>query len=113
MENKKYRVVIAESGKRDVKEKKKYILKHFKYREYAENFSQKIKVAAMQLKVFPSGYETTGFQYRGYDIYMKPQSNHLLFYTIDERTATVTILRVLQDGMDWEYIIKRWIKRNS
>ena len=44
---------------------------------------------------------------------MKPQSNHLLFYTIDERTATVTILRVLQDGMDWEYIIKRWIKRNS
>ena len=67
----------------------------------------------MQLKVFPTGYETTGFQYRGYNIYMKPQSNHLLFYTIDERTATVTILRVLQDGMDWEYIIKRWIKRNS
>ena len=79
MENKKYRVVIAESGKRDVKEKKKYILQHFKYREYAESFSQKIKAAAMQLKVFPTGYETTGFQYRGYNIYMKPQSNHLLF----------------------------------
>ena len=56
MENKKYRVVIAESGKRDVKEKKKYILQHFKYREYAESFSQKIKAAAMKLKVFPTGY---------------------------------------------------------
>lgn len=43
MENKKYKVVIAQSGKLDVKEKKKYILQQFKYREYAENFSKKIK----------------------------------------------------------------------
>ena len=28
-----------------VKEKKKYILQQFKYREYAENFSKKIKKA--------------------------------------------------------------------
>ena len=41
MENKKYKVVIAQSGKLDVKEKKKYILQQFKYREYAENFSKK------------------------------------------------------------------------
>ncbi|MDE6252289.1 MAG: type II toxin-antitoxin system RelE/ParE family toxin [Lachnospiraceae bacterium] len=44
---------------------------------------------------------------------MKPQSNHLLFYTVDEETQTVTVLRVLQDGMDWEYIIEQWIKQNS
>lgn len=112
MENKKYKVVIARSGKLDVKEKKEYIIQHFKYREYAENFSQKIKKAAMQLDTFPAGHEATGFQYRGYDIYMKSQSNHLLFYTVNEETAVVTVLRVLQDGMDWEYIIKSWISRN-
>ena len=44
MEYKKYKVVIAQSGKLDVKEKKKYILQQFKYREYAENFSKKIIV---------------------------------------------------------------------
>lgn len=65
MGSKKYKVVIAESGKRDVKNKKQYIIQFFKYREYAESFSQKIKRAAMQLNTFPTGYETTGFQYRG------------------------------------------------
>ena len=49
MTQKKYKVVIAQSGKMDVKEKKKYILQHFKYREYAENFSQRIKKALKQL----------------------------------------------------------------
>ncbi len=37
---------------------------------------------------------------------MKSQNNHLLFYTVDEEKAVVTVLRVLQDGMDWEYIIQ-------
>lgn len=53
------------------------------------------------------------FKYRSYDIYMKPQSNHLLFYTVDEEMQTVTVLRVLQDGMDWKYIIEQWITQNS
>ena len=43
MENRKYKVVISQSGKLDVKEKKKYILQQFKYREYAEKFLQKNK----------------------------------------------------------------------
>lgn len=45
MENRKYKVVISQSGKLDVKEKKKYILQQFKYREYAENFCKKIKLS--------------------------------------------------------------------
>lgn len=109
----KYKVVIAQSGKTDIENKKKYIIKKFKYRSYAEDFSQKIKKAVQQLDTIPCAYGETGFRYRGYDIYMKPQSNHLIFYTVNEKTQTVTILRVLQDGMDWEYIINRWIKQNS
>ena len=80
MENKKYKVVIAQSGKLDVKEKKKYILQQFKYREYAENFSKKIKKAVLALDTLPTGYNTTGFRYRGYDIYMKPCESYLLFH---------------------------------
>ena len=52
MENKKYKVVIAQGGKLDVKEKKKYILQQFKYREYAEDFSQKIKKRFLHLTHF-------------------------------------------------------------
>ena len=36
--DKRYKVVIAQSGKIDVKNKKHYIIQNFKYREYAENF---------------------------------------------------------------------------
>ncbi len=112
MGNKKYKVLITDSAKMDIKEKKKYILEHFKYREYANAFSQNIKRAAKQLDTFPTGYNTAGFQYRGYDIYIKPQDSQLLFYTVNEETATVTILRVLQDGMDWQYIIRQWIEQH-
>ena len=77
MEKRKYKVVISQSGKLDVKEKKKYILQQFKYREYAENFSKKIKKAVLALDTLPTGYNTTGFRYRGYDIYMKDDAKEL------------------------------------
>ena len=113
MGNKKYRVVIANSGKLDVKAKKRYILEQFKYREYAENYSQNIKKAAKELGIYPRKHEMTGFRYRGYDIYIMPQDNQLLFYTINEEKHIVTVLRVLQDGMDWQNIIKRWLSKHS
>lgn len=91
----------------------RYIIENFKYRDYARNFSAKIKKAAQELDTLPTGYETTGLRYRGYDIFIKPYSNHLLFYTVDEEKRVVTILRVLQDGMDWEYIIQRWLESNA
>lgn len=109
MEPKRYKVLIAESGKKDIREKKKYILKTFKYRAYAEGFSQKIKKAVMQLDIFPVGYDTTGFSYRGYEIYIKPYHSYLLFYTVDENKNEVTVLRVLQDREDWQFIITEWL----
>ena len=55
MENKKYKVVIAQSGKLDVKKKMKYILQQFKYREYAENFPKRLKKRFLHLIHFRPG----------------------------------------------------------
>ena len=107
-----YRVEIAESGKQDVKDIKKYILDHFKYRELGENFSRKIKKAALGLDTFPQGHGKAGFVYRGYEIHLKPVDTYLLFYVIDEQKKKVTILRVMQDGMNWQFILQRWIQQN-
>lgn len=41
---KKYKIVISKDALLDIKSTKKYILDTFKYREYAENFSKKIKI---------------------------------------------------------------------
>ena len=53
---------------------------------------------------------TIEFQYRGYDIHMKPYGTYLIFYVIDNVNKTVTVLRILKDGMDWQYIIKQWLE---
>ena len=86
---------------------------HFNYREYAENYSRKIKNAAKRLERFPTEHEQTGFQYRGYDVYIVPCEEHLLFYTVDEKLAVVFVLRILQDKMNWRYVLKRWISENN
>ena len=74
----RYRVVLADSAKEDNKERKRYIRDTFLSRDLAENFSSKIKTAIQKLEIFPSAYKPTGFTYRGYEIYLKPQ----LFYVL-------------------------------
>lgn len=61
--------------------------------------------------VAPTGFDTIGLQYRGYDIYIKPYLTYLLFYTIDQNKNTVTMLSVLKEDMDWEHIIRICLKR--
>ena len=105
-----YRVMIAQSGKEDIKERKRYILSKFRYRTLAENFTQKIKKAVQSLDTLPTGYESTGFQHRGYVIYYKPYQTYLLFFIVDDSRKEVIVLRVLQDQQNWKYIIREWIK---
>lgn len=107
-----YKVVLATSGKEDIKERKKYILDNFMYRGLAENFSRKMKRTMKSLDTLPTGYEVTGFIYRGYSIYFRPYQTYLIFFAVDEHKKIVTILRVLQDGQNWKYIIRQWIRDN-
>ena len=66
---KKYKIVISKDALLDIKLTKKYILDTFKYREYAENFSKKIKKAIKELDSFPKGYEAAGYVIEGLSIY--------------------------------------------
>lgn len=83
---KKYRIRYTYSSRDDIRGMKKYILESFKYRELGENFTKKIN---------------------------KPYRTYLLFYIVDEGRLVVTILRVLQDGMNWQYILKRWVREQD
>lgn len=107
-----YKIKYTYSSREDIREKKEYIIKTFKYRQFGKNFTDKIKVATRSLKTLPTAYVTTGFNYRGYEIYLKPYMTYLLFFVVDEKNKNVTILRVLQDGQDWQYILKRWLEEN-
>ncbi|MDE6640144.1 MAG: type II toxin-antitoxin system RelE/ParE family toxin [Acetatifactor sp.] len=92
---------------------KNYILDQFKYRELGENFTQKMKKATNGLKTLPGGHNTIGFSYRGYDIHLKPYLTYLFFCIVNEEDSAVTILRVLQDKMNWQFIMKQWLAQNK
>ena len=94
----------------DIKNTKTYILQTFMYREYAENFSKKIKFAIKALDPFAEGYEKTGYVIEGLEIYYKPYSTYLIFFVV--ANTTVTVIRVLKDRMYWQAIIKRMNKLN-
>lgn len=110
---KKYRIKYTYTSRDDIRGMKKYILDNFKYRELGENFTKKMKTAVDGLRTLPTGYNMTGIRYRGYDIYLKPYRTYLLLYIVDDELSVVTILRVLQDGMNWQYILKRWIREQD
>lgn len=107
---KKYKILLSKDALQDIKDNKSYILKNFKYREYAENFSKKIKKAIKELNPFAKGYEKTGFLIEGLEVYYKPYSTYLIFFVVED--STVTVIRVLKDRMYWQAIINRMKKLN-
>ena len=80
------------------------------YREYAENFSKKIRSAIKALDPFAEGYEKTGYNIEGLEIYYKPYSTYLIFFVVED--ATVTVIRVLKDRMYWQAILRKLNKIN-
>lgn len=107
---KKYKILITKNALLDIKSIKQYILDNFKYREYAENFSKKIKKAIMQLDYFPKGYKDTGYLIEGLNIYFKPYNTYLIFFVIEN--STITVIRILKDRMYWQSIIRNMKKIN-
>ena len=77
----------------------------FRYREYAENFSRKIKSAIKALDPFAEGYEKTGYNIEGLEIYYKPYSTYLIFFVVED--MTMTVVRVLKDWMYWQAILRK------
>ena len=107
---KKYKIVLSKDALQDIKSTKTYILQTFMYREYAENFSKKIKSAIKALDPFAEGYEKTGYNIEGLEIYYKPYSTYLIFFVVEG--TTVTVIRGLKDRMYWQAILRKMNKIN-
>lgn len=99
------KIVLSKTALQDIKATKKYILDTFQYREYAENFSRKIKRAIRSLTPFAEGYEKTGYVIDGFSVYFKPYSTYLIFFIVDG--TTVIVIRVLKDRVYWQSIINK------
>lgn len=102
---KKYKIVLSKDALQDIRENKRYILEKFKYKEYAENFSKKIREAINKLDPYAEGYEKTGYVIDGEEIYYKPYDTYIIFFIVQD--VKVIVIRVLKDRMHWQSILKR------
>lgn len=100
-----YDIVISKDALDDIKSIKGYILKQFKYCEYAEKFSKKIKESIQKIKIFPAAYEKTGYHIEGLDVFVKHCDTYLIFFVVDK--TNIIVLRVLKDRMYWQSVIER------
>lgn len=113
MEKKQYQIKYTYGAKEDIHNMRMYILDKFKYYQNVTRFTNKIKKAVNGLKIFPKGYSTTNFVYRGYFIFMKPSHKYLIFYIVNDKLNVVTILRIMRDGMNWRLAMKFWLKKSN
>lgn len=102
---KQYEVVLSEDAVQDIKKIKRYIIKNFKYREYADNFSKKIKSAIKNMEYFTKGYSKTGYIIDGLEVYYKPFDTYLIFFVIEGKS--IIVVRVLKDRMYWQHVINQ------
>ena len=108
-----YTIEYSLASRDDIKRMRRYIVKTFKYLEYGKNFTKKMKEARLRMLDAPLAYHSIELEYRGYDIRLLVHKGYLFFYTTDITYRTIYVVRVLQEGMDWMRIIKRWIKEHE
>ena len=65
----------------------------------------------MIIKKSPTSFKNTQLIYKGLNIYMNNIKSYLFFYVVDD--VNIWILRVLKERMNWENIMKIWIKQND
>ncbi len=100
-----YTINISKDALNDITSIKRYILNTFKYREYAQNFSIKIKKSIQKLKLFPSANTKTEYSIEGLDIYYKPCNTYLIFYVVNDKV--ITVIRILKDRMYWQKVMQQ------
>ena len=108
---KNYSIRYTQHAQADVLRIRQYIYNEFKYIELVDRFDKKISKALKKIKNAPNIYKTIEFTFKGYNIYVRCVDSYLFFYIVED--VTIVLLRVLQDRMNWKYIIELWIKENS
>ncbi|MBS5065712.1 MAG: type II toxin-antitoxin system RelE/ParE family toxin [Hungatella hathewayi] len=75
-----------------------YMVEKFKNSDAAIRFLNQYDEAISTLKLFPFGYRGISFEYRGYEIKLKPFGTYNIFFIVNMNEGQVIILRVLKDN---------------
>lgn len=89
----------------DVTDLAVYMIEEFKNQKAALDFLDRYDEKIQGLMTFPFGYRGVGFEYRGYEIRLKPYDTYNIFFVVDTDSREIIILRVLKETEDWQTIL--------
>ena len=101
-----YKVIDTRESIRDVRSLAVYMRFSLKNSQAAQNFLKNYYKQVENLLIFPYGYRGTGIIYQGYEIRIKPFSTYNIFFSINEKTHQIIILRILKNRQDWNSILQ-------
>ncbi len=96
----------------DVARTAEYLAKTLKNPKAALNFLNKYDKEIQRLETFPFGYKGIGFEYRGYEIRLKPFDTYNIFFVVDEEEKEISVLKVLKNRQDWKTILGEEFSKN-
>ena len=102
-----YRLEFMPLARQDLIETARYISHELKNPAAARRITNRLVEAAQRLTEFPYGYaiyvpiRPLNREYRKI-----PVENYCVFYTVDEKTKTVTVVRVIYAGRNIERLLE-------
>ena len=97
-----YRIEITARAKRDIRDVHAYIAGSLKEPNIADRLLDKIEAEILTLKNMPLRHALErDEQLKLKNLRKLIVDNYLIFYTVDEKTETVFIVRVLYARRDW------------
>ena len=102
-----YRVQYSLAAYEDLRAIYRYIAWELQAEATAQNQTARIRRAVRTLDSFPRRHPTLDWEpWMSMGLRKMPVDNYYVFYRVDEKMQTVTILRIFYAGRDIENIIK-------
>lgn len=102
----KYKILIADEAINDMVSLIQYIRVDLCNPTAADKLMEGLQKTIMTLECFPEKYKEAGLTYRNYEIHKKVYQSYLLFYIINSKDKTISVLRILKDIMNWPGMLR-------
>lgn len=102
----KYKIQIADEAINDMVSLIQYMRLDLCNPLAAEKLLTGLQETISELGDFPRKSGESGITYRNYEIHKKVYQSYLLFYIINSKDKTISILRILKDIMNWPDMLR-------
>lgn len=101
-----YSVVYSPEAKDDLREIYSYIAFELEAPDTAQGQVNRIRKEIRSLDFMPARYAIVDWEpWRSMEMHRVPVDNFVVYYTIDDKSRTVTVIRIFYGGRDAEGII--------